>query len=116
MHLAPFLHVAAHITQREFGAKMMYYRTSMRRDHVASMLIRRHFMSFARWECSQFDKVKKYLNECLFTSFLIVFQLCQDDESVIMKSCVQWNIFCDWTDSRLQQSSDPEPLDQQASA
>ena len=30
---------------------------------------------------------------CCFTTFSTVFQSYQDDECVIMKGCVQWNLF-----------------------
>ena len=47
---------------------------------------------------------------------LYIFQPYQDDERVIVKGCVQWNLVYDWKDFLLQRVTNPRPLDQQASA
>ena len=66
--------------------------TSMRRDDVASTLIRRHFGT----KCP-LGKAPSYRHTidgwitCDFTSFSTVFQSYQDDGQMIMKGCVQWN-------------------------
>ena len=49
---------------------------------------------------------------CDFTSFSPVFQLYQDDDMMIMKSCVRWNPVYSRGESRLERGSNPGPLDQ----
>ena len=51
---------------------------------------------------------------CDFTSFATEFQLFYNDGMIIRKGCVQKNPVHGWKDFRLQQGSNPDPLDQQA--
>ena len=53
---------------------------------------------------------------CDFTTLSIVFKSSQDDGWVIMKGCVEWSLVYGGKDFRLNQRSNPGPLDQQASA
>ena len=55
------------------------------------------------------------MDDVIFTSFSIEFQLCQDD-GWVMDDCAQWDPVYDRKDSGLKRCSNPGPLDQQASA
>ena len=52
---------------------------------------------------------------CDLTSFSTEFESYQDNDKVIMKGCVQWNLVYGRGDVRLKGGSNPRSLDQQAS-
>ena len=49
---------------------------------------------------------------CNCNALLKVFQSYQDDGWVIIKGCVQWNLFYGWTDFRIKRGWNPLLLDQ----
>ena len=56
------------------------------------------------------------MDDCGFTSFSTPFHSYQDNGCVIMEGCLQWNPVYSWKDPHLKRGSNPEPLDQRASA
>ena len=64
----------------------------------------------------EFFIVSGIMLDAILMSFLTVFQTYQEAVRVIMRGCVQWNSVYDWEDFASRLGSNPEMLDQSASA